>query len=77
MNEDFGTDKEMFNFSSYWTISKYYDDSKRLVVVKMKDKTSGVVIEEFLRMKPKMYLFLVDDNSEHKKPKGVNKTFKN
>ena len=67
----------MFNFSSYWTTSKYYDDSKKLVVVKMKDKTSGVVIEEFLRMKPKMYLFLVDDNSEHKKPKDVNKTFKN
>ena len=39
----------------------------------MKDQTAGVAIEEFVGLKPKMYLYLVDDNSEHKKPKGVNK----
>ena len=38
----------------------------------MKDKTGGVAIEEFNRLKTKMYLFLVDNNSEHKKAKGVN-----
>ena len=30
-------------------------------------------IKEFGALKPKMYLYLVDDNSEHKKAKGVNK----
>ena len=33
----------------------------------MKDETGGVGIEEFVGLKPKMYLFLVDDNSEHNK----------
>ena len=35
----------------------------------MKDETGGVVIEEFVELKPKMYSFLVDDNSELKKSK--------
>ena len=39
----------------------------------MKDETAGVAIEEFVGLKPKMYSYLVDDNSEHKKAKGVNK----
>ena len=39
----------------------------------MKDETGGVATEEFFGLKPKMYLFLVDDNSEHKISKGVNK----
>ena len=39
----------------------------------MKDETAGVVIEEFVGLKPKMYSYLVDDNSEHKKAKSVNK----
>ena len=43
------------------------------MVGKMKDKTAGVAIEKFVRLKPKMYSYLVDDNSEHKKGKGVNK----
>ena len=31
-------------------------------------------MKEFFGLKPKMYSFLVDDNSEHKKAKGVNKS---
>ena len=45
----------MFDFRNYSTKSKYYDDSNKLVIGKMKDKTGGVAIEEFLRLKPKMY----------------------
>ena len=30
-------------------------------------------IEEFVGLKPKMYFYLVDDNSEHKKEKGEDK----
>ena len=62
----------MFDFRNYSTKSKYYDDSNKLVIGKMKYKTGGVAIEEFLRLKPKMYWFLVDNN-DHKKTKGVNK----
>ena len=39
----------------------------------MKDETPGVTIEEFAGLKPKMYQYLVNDNSEHKKAKGVNR----
>ena len=35
--EDFSNDKEMFDFSNYSTKSKYYDNSNKLVVAKMKD----------------------------------------
>ena len=72
--DDFIKDKEMFDFSNYSTGSKYYDDSKNLVAGKMKDETAGVAIKEFVKLKPKMYPLLVDDSSEHKKVKGVNKT---
>ena len=33
----------------------------------------GFGVEEFVRLKPKMYSFLVDNKSEHKKSKGVNR----
>ena len=38
----------------------------------MKDETGGVVIEEFIGLKPKMYSLLADDN-EHEKAKSMNK----
>ena len=63
----------MFDFRNYLTKSKYYDDSYKLVISKMKGETGGVAIKDFLEFKPKMYSFLVDDNSEHKKAKDVNK----
>ena len=40
----------------------------------MKDETGGIAIEEFVGLKPNMYSFMVDDNSEHKKAKGVNES---
>ena len=55
----------MFCFSNYSAKSKYYDDSNKLVADKM--KTDGIVIEEFVGLKPKMYSFLVGCCSEHKK----------
>ena len=65
--EDFRNNKNMFDFSNYSTKSKYYNNSNKLVVGKMKDETAGVAIKEFVRLKPKIYLDLVDDNSEHKR----------
>ena len=71
--EDFSNDKEIFDFSSYSTKSKKYDNSKKLVVGKMKDETVGYGIEEFVGLKPKIYSYLIDDNGDYKKTKGVNK----
>ena len=70
--QDFKKDEEMFDFSNYYAESKYYDDSNKSVVYKMKDETGGVAIKEFVGLKPKIDLFLVDDSSEHKKGKDVN-----
>ena len=70
--EDFSSDEEMFDFSNYSTNSKYYDNSNKLVIGKMKDKTAGSANKEFVELKPKIYSFLVD-NSEHKGAKGVNR----
>ena len=61
--KDFSSNKEMFDFSNYSTKSKYYDNSNKLVVPKMKDETAGFAIEEFVGLKPKMCLYSVDDNS--------------
>ena len=71
--EDFSSNKEMFRFSNCSANSKYYDDSNKLVIGKMKDETGGVAIKESVGLKPKMYSFFVDDNSEHQKAKGVNR----
>ena len=71
--EDFNNDKEMFDFSNYSTKAKYFDNSNKLVVGKTKDETAGAAIEEFVELKPKVYSYLVDDNSEHKKAKGVSR----
>ena len=75
----------MLDFSNYSVDSKYYDDSNRLVVGKMKYKTGGVAetrcvtIKEFVGLYPKMtkikwqlyQKFLVDDIREHKKEKSI------
>ena len=45
------------------------------MVGKMKDETAGVAMEQFVGSKPNMYSYLVDDNSEHKKARGINKNF--
>ena len=43
------------------------------MVGKTKDETAGVVVEEFVGLKPKVYSYLADDDCEHKKAKGLNK----
>ena len=63
----------MFDFSYCSADSKYYDDSDKLVVGEMEDGTGGTVIKKFAGLKPKIYLFLVDDSNDHKKAKRVNK----
>ena len=69
--EGFGKNKDTFDASNYSRKSKYYDDSNKLVVGKMKDETAGVANKEFVGLKAKMYSVLVDDISEHKKAMGV------
>ena len=53
--KDFSSVKVMLDFSNDLTKSKYYDNSNKSVVGRMKDETAGIVIEEFVGLKPKMY----------------------
>ena len=71
--EDFSSNKEIFDFSNYWTKSKYHDNSNKLIIGKLKDKAAGVVIEEFAGLKPNMYSYLLDNISAPKKAKDVNR----
>ena len=71
--EDFSSDKKLFDFSNYSNKSKYYNDSNTIVIGKMNHYTSGVTIEKFVGLKPKMFSLFVDNNSEHKKAKGMNR----
>ena len=71
--KDFSKDKKMFDFSNYSAKSKYYVDSNKSFFCKMKDKIGSVAIKEVFGIKPKIYSFLVNDNTEHRKAEGVNK----
>ena len=57
----------MFDLSNYSAKSKYYEDSNKLVVDKNKYQTAGVGFKEFVELKLKVYLVLVDDSGEHNK----------
>ena len=59
----------MFDFSNQLTKSKYYDNSNKLEDGKIKAERA----ESQKGLKPKIYLYQLDDNSEHKQAKGVNK----
>ena len=63
---------KMLDFGNYSTKSKYYDNSNKLVIGKMKDETAGIAIKKLVGLKPKMYSFL-EGNGQHKKVKGVNR----
>ena len=62
--DNFSKNKERFDFSNYSAKSKYDDESNALVVGKMKNGMGSVAIEEFIGLKPKIYLILVSDSNE-------------
>ena len=43
--------KDLFDFSNYSKDSKFFDDTNKKVVSKMKDEFSGVIIDEFVGLK--------------------------
>ena len=49
------------------------DNPNKLVVGKMKHEARSVAIGELVRLQAKMYSLFADDNSEHKKARGVKK----
>ena len=64
----------MFDFSNYSKDSKFFDDTNKKVIGKMKDEYGGVIIDQFIGSKSKMYSIKKIDGSESSTAKGVNIT---
>ena len=53
--ENFLKWKDLFDFSNYSKDSKFFDNTNKKVIGKMKDEYGGVIIDEFVGLKSKMY----------------------
>ena len=53
--EEFLKLKHLFDFSNYPEDSKYFDETNKKVIGKMKDESEGKIIDEFVKLKSKMY----------------------
>ena len=72
VHEEFYKWKDLFDFSNYSKDSKFFDNANKKVIGKMKDEYGGVVIDEFVGLKSKMYSIQKIDGSESSTAKGVN-----
>ena len=70
--ENFFKWKDLFDFSNYLKDSKFFDDTNKKVIGKMKDEYSGVIIDQFIGLKSKMYSIKKVDGKESSTAKGVN-----
>ena len=55
----------MFDFSNYLKDSKFFDQTNKKVIGKMKDESEGKIIGEFVGLKSKMH-FMKDMVINHK-----------
>ena len=70
--EEFYKWKDLFDFSNYSKDSKFFNESNKKVIGKMKDEFGGVIIFEFVGLKSKMYSIKNIDGKEHNTAKRVN-----
>ena len=70
--ENFFKRKHLFDFSNYPKDSKFFDQTNKKVIVKMKDLSEGKIIDEFVGLKSKMYSVKNIDGKESNIAKGVN-----
>ena len=63
----------MFVFSYYSEDSEIFDSANKNVIGKMKDEFRARIINEFVRLKPKMYPLITVDSEDVRKTKGFDK----
>ena len=77
--------EDIANDVERWLDTSNYDENderplpigkNKEVIVFFKDELGGKVMIEFCALKPKTYAYLIDDDSEKKKPKGTKKCIK-
>ena len=61
----------MFDFSKYSKDSKFFNETKKKVIGKMKNEFGGIIISEFAGLKSKIYSIKKIDGKEHNTAKGV------
>ena len=66
-------DKKLLDFCGYPKDSKYYDNSNKKVLGKIKDELNGIKIAEFVGLKSKIYSLISVNSEVINKAKGVNK----
>ena len=69
--EEFFRRKDLFDFSNYSKDSKFFNETNKKVIGKMKDKFRGVTIIEFVGLQSKMYSLKRTDGKGHNTAKGV------
>ena len=69
--EEFFKWKDLFDTSNYSKDSKFFNETNKKVIGKMKDEFGGVIIIEFVGLKSKMYSIKKNDGKEHNTAKGV------
>ena len=69
--EEFFKWKDLFDFSNYSKDSKFFDETNKKVIGKMKDEFSGVIVDEFVGLKSKMHSMKQIDGKECNIAKGV------
>ena len=70
--EDFFEWKDLFDFSNYSKDSRFFDDTNKKFIGKMKGEYGGVIIDQLIEIKSKMYSIKEIDGSESSTAKGVN-----
>ena len=71
-NEEFYKWEDLFDFSNYSKDSKFFDDTNKKVIGKMKDEYGAVIIDHFIGLKSNMYSIKKINGSESSTAKGVN-----
>ena len=69
--EEFFKHKHLFDFSNFPKESKFFDETNKKVIGKMKDEFGGVIVIEFVGLKSKMYSMKKIDGKECNTAKGV------
>ena len=69
--EEFFKWKDLFDFSNYSKDSKFFNETNKKFIGKMKDEFSGVIIIEFVGLKSKIYSIKKIDVKGHNTAKGV------
>ena len=69
--EEFFKWKDLFEFSNYSKDLKFFNETNKKVIGRMKDEFGGVIIIEFVGLKSKMYSIKKIDDKEHNTAKGV------